>query len=164
MSMTQCKPVLDSPMVANHWAQPLSAPCRRGQIANGSRARSVRSISRVLSMTTTPLRPGQSCRSLQPSDVVDDGRAARLDAAMVAVDGFGGAHHRVRKALCSLLVGEEFDVLTQRSLVALQRQNGNRPSCRRSSGRCRSWHPGSASMVTSCPFDRQHVDEWQRWP
>ena len=47
---------------------------------------------------------------------MDDGCAARLDAAVIAVDRFVGAYNRIQETSCFLLVGEKFDVLSKRPL------------------------------------------------
>ena len=71
-----------------------------------------------------PLSSGPVAPILEPGDVVNDGHATRLDAAVIAVDRFVPADRRVGKTLGFLLVGEQFDILAQRALVALQRQDG----------------------------------------
>lgn len=60
---------------------------------------------------------------LQPGDVVDDGGGSGLDAAVVAIDGLSLADGGVGEAAGFLLGHEDFDILAQRSLIALQRQN-----------------------------------------
>ena len=54
---------------------------------------------------------------------MNDGHATRLDAAVIAIDRFVPADRRVGKTLGFLLVGEQFDILAQPALVALQRQD-----------------------------------------
>ncbi len=54
---------------------------------------------------------------------MNDRHATRLDAAVIAVDRFVHADRLVGKTAGSLLVCEQFDILAQRPLVALQRQD-----------------------------------------
>lgn len=60
---------------------------------------------------------------LQPVDVMDDGDCPGFDATMIAIDRFVPAHCRILERAGFLLPDEEFDVLMQRSLVALEGQN-----------------------------------------
>ena len=55
---------------------------------------------------------------LQPIDVIYHGCGARLDAAVIAIDGGIAGDLCVGKAPGLLFRGEKLDVLTQRSLVA----------------------------------------------
>ena len=67
---------------------------------------------------------------LKPRDVMENGDRPGLDAAVVAVDGRVLADRRILERNRLLLAGEQFDIVAQRALVALQREDGSRPSCR----------------------------------
>ncbi len=68
-------------MGANHWAQPLSAPCRRGQIVTGLALGPRANLSHAVD-DDEAFQAGPVVPRLQPGDVVNDGHATRLDAAM----------------------------------------------------------------------------------
>ena len=57
---------------------------------------------------------------LQPADVVDDGDVACLDTPMVAIDGLVAGDGRVAKIIGFLLSHEQIDIVSERSLVALE--------------------------------------------
>ena len=60
---------------------------------------------------------------LQLADVLENGDRPGLDAAVVAVDGPVLADFRILERDRLLLAGEQFDIVAQRALVALQRKN-----------------------------------------
>ena len=60
---------------------------------------------------------------LQPADVLENGDRPGLDAAVVAVDGPVLADFRILERDRLLLAGQQFDIVAQRALVALQREN-----------------------------------------
>src|SRR5215831_4679316 len=65
--------------------------------------------------------PAMAC--LEPCHVVDDRVTTRLDAAMIAVDGFMAADFGVLECACLLFGDEEFHVVAERSLIALERED-----------------------------------------
>ena len=85
---------------------------------------------------------------LQPGDVMDDGDGSSLDASVVAIDAFVAADGGVLEIAGFLLGREEFDVIAQRALIALQGQNVVRLLVQDLLGDV--WQP-MASMVTIAP-------------
>ena len=59
----------------------------------------------------------------QPFDVLDDGRGAGFDAAVIAVDGLGAADLGIGKPIGFLLCAEQVNIVAQAALVAFQRQH-----------------------------------------
>ena len=60
---------------------------------------------------------------LEPADVVDDGGGSGFDASVIATDRGIAADRGVGEAAGLLLGGKQFDVPTQRTLVAFQGQD-----------------------------------------
>ena len=60
---------------------------------------------------------------LQPVDIVDDRVVPGLDAAVIAIDGLVVVTVASLNSLAFCSVDEEFDILPQGSLIALQRHN-----------------------------------------
>ena len=60
---------------------------------------------------------------LKPAQVVERRVGARLDAAVIAIDGLMPADLGVLEADRPLLGGEQFDVRAQRTLIILERQH-----------------------------------------
>ena len=94
------------------------------------RVRTARSVlpfsSRTASILPMALRPGQSCRLppfapqiLQPADIVRNRRDARFDAPVPAADMPARKHFLLRLGIRE----PELNVLVERSLVALRRQD-----------------------------------------
>ena len=90
-----------------------------------------------------------AARDLQPFDVVDDGGGSGLDAVVIAVNRPVPTDLGVREALGLLLSHQDLDILTQRSLVAFQRENKIR-------------------LLVDDLFARSHAGtpwhRWSRWP
>ena len=60
---------------------------------------------------------------LEPGDVLDHRGPARFDAPVIAIDGFVPADRRVPEAVGLLFGHEHLDILAQRALVALERED-----------------------------------------
>ena len=59
----------------------------------------------------------------QPFDVLDDGRGAGFDAAVIAVDGLGAADLGIGEPIGFLLCAEQVTIVAQGALGACQRQH-----------------------------------------
>jgi hypothetical protein len=59
----------------------------------------------------------------QPFDIMDDGRGAGFDTAVIAVDGFGATGPGIGESLGLRLGAEPVHIVAQRALIACQRQH-----------------------------------------
>ena len=111
--------VFDAPMIADDGAEAFGRQIERGDVeARISLALAVELAQAVQDDDAGEARPGVALA--QPVNVVDHGGGARLEAAVLAVDGLIAADRRVLEAVGPLLGDEEIDVAAQGALVALQ--------------------------------------------
>jgi len=113
--------VFDRPMVAHDGPELVRAQVARGHV-EACFVFPLGPISHCESTMTTPFKPGHRCRSCT-TDLVDDGDAARLDAAVIGVHGLIDADGSIGEGPGFLLVCEQFDIVAKRAPIALQRQD-----------------------------------------
>ena len=110
--------VLDRPVAADDGAEPACEACQRGDVEAGLALDLVGDFARALDHDDA-LQPWPVVALLQPIHVVDRRVGAGFDAAVVAIDGLMPGDRRILEAVGLLLGGEQFDILAQRSLIAL---------------------------------------------
>ena len=114
--------VFDHPMTADHRSHSVGEQGQRGDVEARLGLRLAIGFAFALDHDDR-LQARPLVAVLQPADVVEDGDRPGLDAAVVAVDGRVLADGRIPERDRLLLAGEQLDVVAQRALVALQRED-----------------------------------------
>ncbi|KUM24469.1 hypothetical protein AU467_30215 [Mesorhizobium loti] len=91
---------------------------------------------------------------------MDDDDVRDLDTSVIPIDGAGVADGGVFEVAGFLLAHEEFDIIAQRALIALEGRRCSRPSCPDLLGdgalprRWSRWAPSMASMSSKLGIAR----------
>ncbi len=114
--------VLDCPVAAHDRPDFGCRPIKRGDVEAGFLCFDPGDFPHAVDDDDT-LQPGPLMPMLEPGDIVDHGRRSGFDAAMTGIAGFVAADGGLVELTRFLFGDEEFDVLLQATLVALQRQD-----------------------------------------
>ena len=115
--------VLHRPVIADDGAEPVGGQGQRGDVDAGLGPAGPAAQFAAALEHDDGVQPGPVVALAEPGRVVEDGDLAGLDASVIAVDPGAAADGGVSETIGFLLGYKDLDVVAQRALVALQREN-----------------------------------------